>query len=106
MSINEFKVMALSFPGTIDAPHFDRTAFKVVNRRIFATVHKESNTANLKLSVEEQQIFCSFYANYVYPVPNKWGLQGWTTIELSKAPDELLLAALESAYKEVFIKKK
>ena len=36
----------------------------------------------------------------VYPVPNKFGLAGWTTVELDKAPEELVFAALEAAYNE------
>ena len=102
MSLDEFKTLALSFPGTIEAPHFDRTAFKVINKRIFATLHEPSGTANVKFSPTDQPVFCSFDENLVYPVPNKWGLQGWTTFELEKLPHELLLDALDTAYKYVF----
>lgn len=38
MSIEQFYQMALSFPGVIEHPHFDRTAFKVRDKRIFATL--------------------------------------------------------------------
>ena len=106
MTTEEFKYMALSFPGTEDAPHFDRTAFKVVNKRIFATLHQATGTANLKLTESDQAVFCEFDKTAVYPVPNKWGLQGWTTFELKKVPPELMLDALETAYKEVFKGKK
>lgn len=105
MNNQAFQEMALSFPGTIDAPHFDRTAFKVEGKRIFATLHHATGTANLKLSPEDQTTFCSYDRDIVYPVPNKWGLQGWTTIVLNKIPDSLMQDALETAYKEVFRKK-
>src|SRR5688572_6493591 len=100
-SIHEFSEMALSFPEVEENPHFDRRAFKVTGRRIFATLHEESGTANLKLSPVDQSVFCSFDKTSVYPVPNKWGLQGWTTFELSKVPKEMMLDALDSAYKDV-----
>ena len=102
MDIAEFRVLALSFPGTDEAPHFERVAFKVTGKRIFATLHEESGTANLKLPASDQTLFCSFDKNIVRPVPNKWGLQGWTTFELKNAPRELILDALNTAYREVF----
>jgi hypothetical protein len=30
MTVKEFKDLALTFPGTEEKPHFDRTAFKVI----------------------------------------------------------------------------
>lgn len=98
---NEFRDLALSFPGTAEHPHFDRAAFKVAGKRIFATLHEESGTANLALSVIDQSVFCSFDKDAVYPVPNKWGLRGWTTFELKKVPPELVSDALYTAYREV-----
>ena len=93
--------MALSFPGTEEHPHFDRAAFKVIKKRIFATLHEENQTANLKLSPVDQSVFCSFGKKAVYPVPNKWGLQGWTTFELKKIPANMMLDALDTAYRDV-----
>lgn len=100
MNVQTFKEMALSFPGTIENPHFDRVAFKVINKRIFATLHQPSATANLKLSKDEQALFCSYDKKAIYPVANKWGLQGWTTMDLGNITQELILEALDSAYKE------
>ena len=102
MTAEEFREMALSFPGTVENPHFDRIAFKVEKRRIFATLHDLSETVNIKLSEIDQPIFSSYDSKSVYPVPNKWGLQGWTTFDLKAVPKELLLDALDTAYKEVF----
>ncbi len=104
MTTEQFRTLALSFPGTEEAPHFDRAAFKVIKKRIFATMHEASGTANLKLSPTDQSVFCGFENGAVYPVPNKWGLQGWTTFELKNIPEGLMLDALETAYKAVFNK--
>lgn len=101
VTTDQFRELVLSFPGTVEAPHFDRAAFKVVNKRIFATLHEDSKTANLKLSPVDQSVFCDFKNGGVYPVPNKWGLQGWTTFELKKVPKGLMLDALETAYNDV-----
>lgn len=93
--------MALSFQGTEESPHFNRAAFKVSGKRIFATLHEESKTANIILSLADQETFSAEYKNAVYPVPNKFGLQGWTTFELQRVPVEVLSEALFTAYNDV-----
>jgi hypothetical protein len=107
VNIETFKQIALSFEGTEAKPHFNRTAFKVINKRIFATLLEEDETANIVLSIADQQVYCEFDKNAVYPVPNKFGLQGWTTFELQKLPVELISDAFLTAYNDVtkFVKK-
>lgn len=101
MDLTDFKNLALSFPGTITHPHFDRLAFKVEKKRIFATLHEPAESANIKLPVVEQSVFCAIGKSSVYAVPNKWGLQGWTTFELKNLPEELVRDALNIAYMDV-----
>ena len=101
VSVETFIKIALSFEGTEARPHFNRTAFKVINKRIFATLLEEDESANIVLSVTDQQIYCSFDKDAVYPVPNKFGLHGWTTFELPKVPVELISDALLTAYNDV-----
>ena len=96
-----FTEMALSFPGTEQVPHFDRTGFKVTGRRMFATYLSKDNTANIFLTAAEQKIFCKMQTGGIYPVPNKWGEKGATTFELSKIPKEIIREALLSAYNEI-----
>src|SRR5688572_28249121 len=99
ISIGEFRAIALSFPGTVETPHFDKAAFKIIDKRIFATLHESSLIANLKLDPEEQKAFCLYKDASIYPVPNKWGAQGWTTFDLNTLPRYVLAEALETAYR-------
>lgn len=101
ISPEEFTELALSFPGTEPAPHFDRTAFKVVKKRIFASLHEKSLSVNLVLTLDEQRAFCEYDSQAIYPVPNKWGEKGWTTFDLQKVSKDVLLEALNSAYSDV-----
>jgi len=101
VDIETFKKIALSLDGTEQHPHFERIAFKVTGRRIFATLHEESASANVMLSKEDQSVYCSYDESAVYPVPNKWGLKGVTTFELKKVPVELVSDALYTAYKTI-----
>lgn len=101
IDIETFRNLALSFPGTEENAHFNRAAFKVSGKRIFATLLEKDETANIIFTQADQHIFCSFDKNAVYPVPNKFGLQGWTTFDLKKVPIELVSEALYTAYKDI-----
>lgn len=96
-----FKELALSFNGVEQAPHFHRVAFKITARRIFATLLGEASAANIFLSLNEGAIYTAYEKDAVYAVPNKWGLQGWTTFELARLPAEFVQSALHSAYNHV-----
>lgn len=102
----KFMDLALSFPGTAQKPHFERTGFSIIGKRMFATYLAKNNTANIFLTSKEQAIFCKMDSKNVYPVPNKWGEKGATTFELNNLSKEFILEALLSAYNEVMMRKK
>ena len=102
----KFIELALSFPGTIQKPHFERTGFSVSGKRMFATYLAKNNTANIFLTPKEQTIFCKMDVKNIYPVANKWGEKGATTFELDKVSKEFILEALLSAYNDVVKRKK
>lgn len=104
VSIADFRQLALSFPDTAEAPHFEKTSFRV-KKKIFATLSVEKNLACLKLSLIDQSVFCAFDKTIIYPVPNKWGKQGWTLVELKKVRKSMLKDALTTAYHETVKKK-
>ena len=106
MTCHQFSELALSFPHTIASAHFDRTAFKVVDKRIFATLHEESETANIKFSPVDQSVYCLIDKKAIFPVNNKWGLQGWTTFQLARIDHQIMLDALQTAYNDVLKNKK
>ena len=93
----DLKRVALALAGTSEAPHVDRTAFKV--KRIYATLSPDGETANLKFTPDEQEFKCMLLPEAFAPVPNAWGRQGWTTATLSKLGSADLQAALEMAWR-------
>jgi YjbR protein len=92
------KQIALSFEGTDEKPHFHRTAF-TVKGKIFATLLAKDGILNLMFDPKTQFIFCPPNSDVIFPVPNKWGLKGATTIKLNKATKKLVTSALKEAYK-------
>lgn len=92
----DLRRIALALDGTVEAPHFDRAAFKV--RRIYATLAADGKTANLMLKPDEQELKCLLAPEIYAPVPNAWGRQGWTTITLARMSTTELSAALKMAW--------
>lgn len=101
MTADTFFQLALSFPGTEQTAHFDRTGFKVTGKRMFATYLGKDHTANIFLTPAEQAAFCQMDQNNIYPVPNKWGEKGATTFVLDHLEKGIVQEALLSAYNEV-----
>ncbi len=93
----DFRRIALSLEGTTEAPHFDRTAFRVA--RIYATLAADGRSANFKLTPDEQEFKCMMLPDAFAPVPNAWGRQGWTTGRLAKLDAADLRATLELAWR-------
>ena len=100
----DLRRIALSLEGTTEAPHFDRTAFKVA--RIYATLPADGRTANFKLTPDEQEFKCMLAPEAFAPVPNAWGKQGWTTAKLAALSAADLKSALEMAWRHAVAKKK
>jgi hypothetical protein len=91
----DLRRIALSLEGTTEAPHFDRTAFKV--RTIYATLAADGRTANLMFT-PEQALKCTVAPEAFSPVPNAWGLRGATTAKLAALTVEELRDALALAW--------
>jgi hypothetical protein len=104
VSAADFRRIALSLQGTTEAPHFDRTAFKV--RRIYATLAADGRTANLMLTPDEQELKCLVAPDAYAPVPNAWGKRGATTVSLAAVNRPELRAALETAWRHAIKSKR
>ena len=59
----------------------------------------------VKLSLDDQSVFCAFDKRVIYPVPGGWGRQGATYIELKKVKKTMLFDAMTVAYCTVAPKK-
>ncbi|RWY53720.1 MmcQ/YjbR family DNA-binding protein [Mucilaginibacter gilvus] len=104
ITVDTFRQIALSLPEAVEDAHFENRSFKV-NKKIFATLNATENRATLKLSAINQDVFCAFDRTVVYPVPNKWGKQGWTHANLLTVREEMLIDLLKTAYRAVAPKK-
>ena len=92
----DLRRLALALPGTSEAPHFDRAAFKAA--RIYATLAADGRSANFKFAPEEQALKCLTAPDAFAPIPNAWGKQGWTSATLAALGEAELESALRAAW--------
>lgn len=100
VTLDSCKSIALSFPETVQQPHFDKISVRI-NRKIFITLDSKKQIATVKLTPKSQDLFSLLDPEIVYAVPNKWGLQGWTIVELSLIERDFLNEIMEEAFQTV-----
>jgi len=105
VDIEYFRKLALTFPDVTEEPHFHLSSFRYKGK-IFATWCEEDNRGMVKLTPEEQSVFCAFGDQVFYPVHGTWGQKGATFVDLKKVRMDMFKDAFELAYKGVAKKKK
>jgi hypothetical protein len=99
MTPADFKRIALSLEGVEEGSHMDAIDFRV-GGRIFATLASQSQGyGNLALNPEEQSVFCEELPDVFLPIAGGWGRMGMTHIVLSKATEDVLRGALQTAWR-------
>ena len=97
ITIASARKMALTFEEAEEQPHFEKPSFRV-NKKIFLTLDEKNNRGCVKLAEIDQDVFHRMNPKVVYPVPNKWGKQGWTLIELKEVEKDFFSDLLVASY--------
>lgn len=96
-TLHTLRTQALALPETTEEPHFEKTSFRV-KKKIIVTYDQQTGLACFRFTETDQYVFGTIDRTAIYPVPNKWGLQGWTRVHLDKITDDLLADLLRTAY--------
>ena len=99
ITIASARKLVLAMDGIQEKPHLNNASFRYRNK-ILVTLDEEKQRASIKLSPEDQDVFCLVDKQIIYPVPNKWGLQGWTFVELKLVPRAMFVDILKVAHQE------
>ncbi|HEY1039712.1 MAG TPA: MmcQ/YjbR family DNA-binding protein [Bacteroidia bacterium] len=99
MKFEELQKLALALPDATEEPHFEKSSFRI-KKKIFATYDAKKDLVCVKFTEMDQSLF-AYDPTVIYPVPNTWGKQGWTLIDLKKVKKTVLKDALEAAYNNV-----
>ncbi len=102
-----FRDIALSLPGAIEKPHFNRTSFRVDGKggKIFATMGPDAKDANLMLLRDEQEMLMGAEPETFTRIPNKWGENGCTTMHFAFVDHDTAKSALMIAWRNAAPKK-
>ena len=99
MNIHDFRSLALSLPGAEESSHMGSPDFRV-GGRIFATLAAAKlGYGNIMITPEQQAAFVEELPEVFIPVPGGWGRGGATHVNLTAANKDLVLGALQTAYK-------
>jgi hypothetical protein len=99
-SAEDFRRIALSFPGAEEMAHMGHPDFRV-GGRIFATLHgagKDSGT--VMLLPEQQELAMEAEPEAFRPAAGAWGRSGSTLVVLSRVSDEWLERTIEWAWRK------
>src|SRR5215467_12065400 len=100
MTADEFRAMALSFPGAVEAAHMGHPDFRVKGK-IFATIWPDDEWGMVKLTSEEQRKFVEEEPKIFSPVKGGWGRGGATSVRLAAAKKRSVRKALSLAWRGV-----
>jgi YjbR len=99
MTPTDFARIALSLEGAEQGSHMGAVDFRV-GGRIFATLASQAQGyGNLVLTPEQQAVFCEELPDVFVPIAGGWGRMGMTHIALSKAGEDVLRGALQTAWR-------
>jgi hypothetical protein len=104
VSVEYARALAIKYPEVLELSHIEKISFRIKSK-IFLTINPPYNRACVKLSPMDQDVFCSFNKEVIYPVPNAWGKNGWTLINLKKVRKTMFKDILNSSFVNVAPKK-
>lgn len=92
---------ALALPRALERPHVDWASFRVdaPKGKIFCTLPPHHEFSNVFLTVDEQRMLCEAEPDIFFPVPNKWGEKGATSIRLKACDATTLRSALVMSWR-------
>lgn len=97
-SADDFRRIALSFPGAEEKAHMGHPDFRV-GGKIFATLQApDSGTGMVSLHPEQQELAMDAEPEAFRPAAGAWGRGGSTLVTLSKVSDEWLEQTLDWAW--------
>jgi hypothetical protein len=101
MTVDGFRQIALSMPGTTESAHMNHPDFRVKGK-IFATLgYPDVDWGMVKLTPEEQKQFMATEPAAFKPCAGAWGRRGSTNVRLASVTEETLRSALTAAWRHV-----
>jgi len=100
VTADDIRAVALSLPEAVEAPHFDRTSFRV-RGKIFCTLTPDGERVMVKLPLEIKAAVREAHPNAFLPLPGAWGRGGSTLLTAAATPDDVLADLIRLAWRAV-----
>jgi len=100
MTVDEFRVMALSLPESEERFHMNHPDFRV-RGKIFATISLDGLSGIAKLKPEQQETLLRTERNAFQPASGAWGKGGATVIDLELADENVVKSVLVAAWRNI-----
>jgi hypothetical protein len=102
MTPQQFRKLALSFPGATESAHVAHPDFRV-RGRIFATLgYPDDRHGMVKLTPDQQADYLEIdRASAFSPAAGAWGRAGATVVQLKATDREVVRTALDAAWRNV-----
>jgi hypothetical protein len=99
VTAEQFRRLALSFPGAMESSHMDHPDFRVRGGKIYATLaYPDGKWGMVKLTPEQQEEFVGAEPEVFEPVKGGWGRGGATSVRLKSATQAILQPAMAAAW--------
>src|SRR5215470_16340687 len=106
MTADEFRSLALTLSGAVEAQHMNHPDFRVEGK-IFASLgYPNKDSAMVKLTPEQQAAFLKKSPKVFHPCNGVWGQRGATNVYLPLAKTTIVRSALKAAYGNLRAKSK
>jgi hypothetical protein len=99
MTPNDFRILALGFPGAVESAHMHHPDFRIEGK-IFATLgYPDGDWGMVKLTPEQQRAFVKRAPEVFHSCRGVWGERGATNVHLASARKTLVQTALRAAFR-------
>src|SRR5262245_17192402 len=101
MTADQFRRTALALPGVVEAAHMNQPDFRVKGK-IFASLGVPDECWGMvKLTPEQQRSFIERAPSVFKPCSGAWGRRGCTNVYLPSMENNVLSAALNTAFENL-----
>jgi hypothetical protein len=99
MNVDDFRRIALSFPGAEESSHMGQPDFRVGGHIFASLASAKQGYGNVKLTLDQQKEFVEEPPDVFLPIPGGWGRTGMTHLRLAAVTEDVLRGALHTAWK-------
>jgi hypothetical protein len=99
ITAGEVRKLALSFPESVEAPHFDRASFRV-RGRIFATIAPDGTSGMLKLDLDAHEALLAAHPETFFSFGG-FSRNGATGVRFARVSKAMFRDLLAEAWRNV-----